>query len=104
MIRGLRRRIPAIDLVRAQDTAPSGLGDPLLLDQAAAQNRLLLTHDVTTMTRYAYERIQAGLATPGIFAVSDRASIGEVIDDLALVTESSAMTDWASQVIYVPFR
>jgi hypothetical protein len=36
VIRGLFRRLPAIDLVRVQDTLPEGTADPAVLDCAAA--------------------------------------------------------------------
>jgi hypothetical protein len=37
---------------------------------AAADDRLLLTHDVTTVTHYAYERVGAGRRMPGVVEVS----------------------------------
>ena len=36
VIRGLRRRLPEIDLVRAQDALPDGTPDPEVLAWAAA--------------------------------------------------------------------
>jgi hypothetical protein len=59
-VRGLFRRQPALDLVRLQDVGLPGAEDPAVLAWAAQEGRVLLTHDVSTMTRYAYERIQAG--------------------------------------------
>ncbi len=41
VIRGLRRRLPEIDLVRAQDALPEGTPDRAILAQAAAENRRL---------------------------------------------------------------
>lgn len=32
----------------------------------------MLTHNVATMTRFAYERIHVGLSMPGLFEVSRR--------------------------------
>ena len=52
--RGLRRRQSTIDIVRAQDTGLSGADDPTILQWAAEQGRVLLTHDVSTMTKHAY--------------------------------------------------
>jgi predicted nuclease of predicted toxin-antitoxin system len=60
ILRGLLRRQPDLDVVRVQDIGLSGAADPTLLGWAAQQGRIILTHDVTTMTRYAYERVQAG--------------------------------------------
>ena len=54
IVRGLLRRNPEIDIVRAQDTGLGGADDPVILEWAAQNNRVLLTHDVKTITGYAY--------------------------------------------------
>ncbi len=56
LVRGLLRRQPDRDIVRVQDAGLSGADDPTVLAWAAQQGRVLLTHDVSTITRYAYER------------------------------------------------
>ena len=56
IIRGLRRRMPEIDLVRAQDALPEGTPDPAVLAWAAAENRILITNDRNTMVGFAYQR------------------------------------------------
>jgi predicted nuclease of predicted toxin-antitoxin system len=53
IIRGLLRRNPIIDILRVQDVGLSGVDDPAVLAWAADDNRILLTHDVATITRYA---------------------------------------------------
>jgi predicted nuclease of predicted toxin-antitoxin system len=57
ILRGLLRRQPDIDIIRVQDTELYGANDPTVLAWAAQENRILLTHDVATITRYAYDRI-----------------------------------------------
>jgi predicted nuclease of predicted toxin-antitoxin system len=59
IVRGLLRRAPALDIVRIQDAGLSGANDPTVLAWTAREQRILLTHDVTTITRYAYDRIRA---------------------------------------------
>ena len=51
IIRGLRRRVPEIDLVRVQDALPEGTPDPEVLAWAASENRVLLTNDRKTMVQ-----------------------------------------------------
>lgn len=55
IVRGLFRRNPALDMVRVQDVGLSGVDDPTILEWAAQEGRVLLTHDVATITRYAYD-------------------------------------------------
>ena len=50
IVRGLRRRKPELDIVRVQEAGLSGAVDPDVLEWAAREGRVLLTHDVATMT------------------------------------------------------
>ena len=56
IVRGLFRRKSDLNIIRIQDVGLSGKGDATVLEWAAQDNRILLTHDVTTITKYAYER------------------------------------------------
>ena len=60
IMRGILRRNAEIDIVRIQDIGLTGIEDPEVLEWAAKENRILLSHDVATITKYAYERIEAG--------------------------------------------
>ncbi len=53
VVRRLFRRSPKIDIVRVQDVGLSGKNDPTILDWAAQERRILPTHEVSTITRYA---------------------------------------------------
>ena len=54
IVRGLLRRNQNIDIVRVQDVGLLGEDDPIILALAAKEDRVLLTHDVATITNYAY--------------------------------------------------
>jgi len=45
----------------------------------------MLTHDVATITRYAYERIAQSLLMPSVIEVSTDAQIGRVIEDILML-------------------
>jgi len=74
------------------------------LEWAARERRVLLTHDVSTITHYAYERIRAGKVMPGVFEISREIPIGVVIEDLLLLAEYSLEGEWEGQVRYLPLR
>jgi Domain of unknown function (DUF5615) len=80
IVRGILRRRPEIDIVRVQDVGLSETDDRVILEWAAQQGRVLPTHDVETMTRYAYDRVQAGLEMPGVFEVSRSVPVGLATD------------------------
>jgi hypothetical protein len=81
ILRGLLRLNPSLDIVRIQDTDLSGAEDPFVLDWAAREGRVLITHDVKTITRFAFERVVAGKPMPGVFEVSDSLPIGQAMTD-----------------------
>jgi predicted nuclease of predicted toxin-antitoxin system len=53
ILAGLKRLAPSCDALTAQDSGMATLPDPELLQQAAAQDRILLTHDVNTMITHS---------------------------------------------------
>ena len=104
IVRGLLRRKPDLDIVRVQDAGLSGADDPTVLEWAAQERRILLTHDVSTITHCVYERVRAGKRMPGVFEVSRNLRIGVVIEDILLLTECSLEGEWEGQVRYLPLR
>jgi hypothetical protein len=104
IVRGLLRRKPDLNIVRAQDAGLSGAEDSKVLQWAAREGRILLTHDVSTMTRFAYERVRWHRPMPGIFEVSRNLPIGSVIEDILLLAEYSFDDEWNGQVRCLPLR
>jgi hypothetical protein len=104
IVRALLRRRPELDLVRAQDVGLGGMDDPQILAWAASEERIILTHDVSTMTAYAYARVVAGERMPGVFEVNRDIHIAIVIDEIILLSECSLDSEWEGQVRYLPLR
>lgn len=104
IVRGIRRRNPAVDLVRVQDEGMIGDDDPTILEWAAQSGRVLLTHDVSTMTRHAYDRVREGKLMPGVFEVGRDVAIGIAIEEILMLFECSIPGEWEGQVRYLPLR
>ncbi len=104
ILRGLVRRNPELDIIRIQDAGLSGADDRAVLEWTAQQSRVLLTHDVTTITHYAYDRIKSGLGMPGVFEVGYALPISQVINDILLIAECSLDGEWEGQIHYLPLR
>lgn len=104
ILRGLRRMLPTVDIVRVQDVGLMGADDPQVLEWAATERRVLLTHDVTTMTELAYQRVARAEPMPGIFEIPATLSTREAINDLRLIVECSVEGEWEGQVRYLPLR
>jgi hypothetical protein len=104
IVRALLRRKPKLDIVRVQDVGLAGMDDAKILEWAAQDGRVLLTHDVSTITHHAYERVRAGKSMPGVFEVSRDLPTGNVIEDLMLLAEYSLEGEWEGQVRYLPLK
>jgi hypothetical protein len=102
ILRGVFRRLPEADIIRAQDVGLSGSPDALVLEWAAQERRVLLTHDISTMVTYAYQRVAQGLPMPGIFVVSQALPIGEAIEAILLLAEYSLDEEWEGQIRHLP--
>ena len=104
ILRGLLRRQPDLDIVRVQDVGLFGEDDPNVLAWAAKENRILLTHDVATITRYAYERTAKGWKMPGVIEINASASLGKAIEDVLLFVECGVNGELEGQILYLPFK
>ncbi|MBM3130269.1 MAG: hypothetical protein FJ009_16790 [Chloroflexi bacterium] len=102
IVRGVLRKKPNLAIVRAQDVGLGGQADPQILERAAQEGRVVLTHDVSTLTAHAYARVRRGLPMSGVFAVSQSIPIAQAIADILLLAECSIEGEWENQVRYFP--
>lgn len=104
LLRGLKRQIHPLDIVRVQDTEVYQADDPAVLEWAAREGRIVITHDVQTLPGYAFERVVAGLPMPGVIEVAGALAIGQVLDDLVMLISAGSPADFENQVRYVPLH
>jgi hypothetical protein len=72
ILRGIRRRVAGFDVVRAQDVAEiSGLDDPAVLAWATTNDRIVLTHDLSTMKPAMQEQVKRFASCSPIVFVRD---------------------------------
>jgi hypothetical protein len=102
ILRALQRQIPDLDVVRAQDTRLYGADDPTLLQFAADEKMVLLTHDVETLVGYAWQRVRSGMSMPGVIvALTDR-PIGQILEDLEILLLASRPEELEGQIRFLP--
>jgi len=102
IVRGLLRRYPNLDIVRIQDTHLSGKSDEEILAWAFQKRRILLTHDVSTMTKYAFERIRADNHISGIVEIPQSLALGRAIEDILIIRSCSSTEEFIDQILYLP--
>ena len=106
ILRGVLRRQPQLDIVRVQDvlTGEERHDDRRILEWLATEQRVLLTHDVTTMRPYAEARVAEGKPMPGVFEVSQSLPIGQAIEEILLLAACSLEGEWEGQIRFLPLR
>ena len=104
IVRGLLRIRPDLDIVRVQDVGLSATDDPVILNWAANQDRVLLTHDVSTITKYAYDRVSAGKYMPGVIEVGRKVPLGTAVNEILYIAEVCEHGELEGQIIYLPLK
>jgi predicted nuclease of predicted toxin-antitoxin system len=101
---GLKRREPDLDIVPVQEVGLREGDDPQVLEWAAREERIVVTHDVSTFADFAYERVAAGLPMPGVIEIPESVPRSAIIDELILIAGASEPDDWENRVVYLPLR
>ena len=102
ILRGLLRRNSELDIVRAQDCGLANTDDPVILEWAASQDRIVLTHDLRTMPDFAYARIAHQQKMPGLIAMRQDIHIGTAINDILLIVECMTAAEFENGVLRLP--
>jgi hypothetical protein len=104
IIAGVRRREPTLEFLHARDIGLSEKPDAEILQYAAEQGLLTVSHDGNTMPTAAFHRIADGNTFPGLFMVHQSTPIRTIIENILLVWSASDAEEWANQVIFFADR
>lgn len=104
LVLGLRRRADDIDILRVQDVGLRTLGDPEILQWAAHEHRILVSHDMKTLPGFAADRIAAALPMPGLILLRSNLNIAQAIEELTAIAGASDAEEWNNQIAYLPLR
>lgn len=104
ILRGILRRNSSLDILRIQDVGLTKATDPQVLEWAAQENRVLLTHDQNTLTKFAYQRVVERKAMPGVIEVNRSVPMAVAIEDILLLAVLSESGELEGQIIYLPLR
>jgi len=99
---GLTRRDSTLEFTHVRDVGLAAAPDPVVLEWAAANGLVLLTHDRKTIPRFAYDRVAAGLPMPGVFLVNSDTPIGRAIDELLAAAHCLGSDECKDIVKYFP--
>ncbi len=102
LVTATARLEPALEFLVATEVGLAGQSDPAILDYAAQNRLVVVTHDVRTMIAFAQERLARGEPMPGLFLVSHDASPKEIADSLTFIWASTSAEEWQGQIMFLP--
>ena len=101
IIHALNRRNPRVDFQSADEAGIRGLPDPEVLAYAAAENRILVSHDCNTMPEHFADFV-ISQHSPGVFIFAQDCPIGRASEELLLVWETSEAEEWTETLQWLP--
>ena len=104
IVKGVRLGEPAIDFQTAEAAGLTGLLDPQVIEKAALDDRILVSHDKRTMIMHFGQFLSTGKDSPGLFIVTQQTALAAAIDDLVLIWHASDPDEWKNRFVYVPLR
>jgi len=101
IVSGVRRREPSIDFLSARVLADK-TPDPIVLALAAADDRILVSHDVHTMPGHFADFVRSAGSSPGLFLIPQRLPVVESIEQIVLIWSVSEAEEWRNTLVWLP--
>lgn len=95
------RREPSIDFKTAAAADLRGLDDLRVLEEAANEGRILISHDQSTMPDHFAEFIEQR-ESAGLLIVPQHLPHYLVVDEILMVWHASQAEEWVNRVSYLP--
>jgi hypothetical protein len=100
---GVLRHEPSIDFQSARGARLDGLPDPEVLRLAAAEGRILISHDENSMPGHFSDFLGGGSRCPGVLMVPQRLPARRVIENILLIWIASEADEWINRIVWLPF-
>lgn len=101
IVKATLRLEPTIDFQTATAANLEGVDDPQVLQLAAEQGRILVSHDRKTMPKHFGEFITSN-DSPGIIILSQRLAVSTAAEDLLLIWAASEPEEWVNTIRVLP--
>ncbi len=102
IVGGVLRREPTLDFLTARAAALRGLTDAEVLELAAQQQRVLVSHDVGTMPSHFRIFVNAGKDSASVFLIPQSIDTRMAIDELLLIWAASEAAEWKTRLVWLP--
>ncbi len=100
IIYAVKRLEPAIDFRTAVEANLLKLKDVEVLERAASENRILVSHDRKTMPRHFADFIQTKTSS-GLIIVGQNKNVREVAENIVDIWRSSEAEQWSNRIFNI---
>jgi hypothetical protein len=101
IITGVIRRQPGIDFQTADAADLKGRSDGEVLERAAQDGWILVTHDRRTMPHHFADFITRR-NSPGVLILSQKTDLDTAIEELILIWTATEAEDWLNIICPIP--
>ena len=101
LVSAVLRREPKINFQTAFQAKLANLDDPQVLQFAAVEQRILVTHDRRTMP-YHFAKFIKESTSSGVIIVSQQISVYQFVEDIILIWSATEMDDWINRIAALP--
>jgi trans-aconitate methyltransferase len=101
IVEATRRRVPDVDFQTAQAAGLRGRHDLEVLAIAAAQGRVLVTHDTRTMPQWFAEFV-ATATSAGVIMVPQNLPLAVALEELVLIRSARTADEWVNRICRIP--
>jgi predicted nuclease of predicted toxin-antitoxin system len=98
------RGINLVDAIQVGDppALPRGSQDPDILIWAEAEDRILVSEDLSTLPIFLANHLQSGRHSPGIILIRHGTTLKEVVEFVVLAAHASEPWEWADRCQFIP--
>ena len=101
IVSGVVRRFPEIDFQTASQAGLSGLRDEQVLEVAASEGRILVSHDWETMP-HQFAEFVATRSSPGVLIVPQQLGVVAAIEELLVIWFGSEAEEHVNSIRRIP--
>ena len=102
LVSAVIRREPKINFQTAFQAKLANLDDLQVLQFAADEQRIIVTHDRRTMPYHFAEFVKESTSS-GVIIVSQQISVHQFAEDILLIWSATEMDDWTNRIAALPF-
>lgn len=102
IVTGCLRYEPSMDFRRARESLAPPTPDLEVLRIAAAESRIVVSHDFRTMPQHFGRFLAQYGDSPGLFLVKLSYPIAPVIAELILIWSASDSEEWRNRIVRIP--